>query len=98
MKLPKRTRERIAKKVLQIQTLETRNSDRLDFPDMAVWAVREALDVAFEAGIAHASKSVKPPVAVKGFSIPQDIKQRVNEKYSNCAPCPIHGDPCRCTP
>ena len=33
-----------------IETLETRNSDRLDFHDVAVWAIRAALEDAFEAG------------------------------------------------
>jgi len=35
---------------LQIETLETRNSDRLDFHDLAVWEVKAALEAAFEAG------------------------------------------------
>ncbi len=30
--------------------LETRNSDRLDFREVAVWQVREALEAAYEAG------------------------------------------------
>ena len=33
-----------------IETLETRNSDGLDFHDVAVWAIRAALEEAFEAG------------------------------------------------
>ncbi len=33
-----------------IETLETQNSDRLDFHDVAVWAIRAALEEAFEAG------------------------------------------------
>ena len=40
----------IAKKHLFIETLETRNGDRLDFHDVAVWAVKEALTEAFQAG------------------------------------------------
>ena len=35
---------------LLIETLETRNSDRLDFHDVSVWAVKAALQAAFEAG------------------------------------------------
>lgn len=42
----------IAKKHLDIDTLETRNSDRLDFHDVAVWSVREALLSAYQAGMA----------------------------------------------
>jgi len=33
-----------------IETLETQNSDRLDFHDVAVWAIRAALENAYEAG------------------------------------------------
>ena len=33
-----------------LETLETRNRDRLDFHDVAVWAMRAALEEAFEAG------------------------------------------------
>jgi hypothetical protein len=40
----------IAKKYLYIDTLETRNSDSLDFHDVSVWAVKEALQAAFNAG------------------------------------------------
>lgn len=32
------------------QTLETRNSDALDFREIAVWTMRTALEAAFEAG------------------------------------------------
>lgn len=40
----------IAQKHLHIDTLETRHSDRLDFHDVAVWSVRDALEAAFKAG------------------------------------------------
>ena len=39
-----------------IETLETRNSDRLDFHDVAVWAIRAALEAAYAAGVAAAAK------------------------------------------
>jgi hypothetical protein len=39
-----------------IQTLETQNSDRLDFHDVAVWAIRAALVEADAAGFAAATK------------------------------------------
>jgi hypothetical protein len=41
----------IAKRTLDIGTLETRKSDSLDFHDLAVWNVRAALEAAFEAGM-----------------------------------------------
>ena len=40
----------IAQRQFRIETLETRNWDRLDFHDVAVWAIRAALEEAFEAG------------------------------------------------
>jgi hypothetical protein len=40
----------IAQRQFRIETLETRNWDRLDFHDVAVWAIRAALEDAFEAG------------------------------------------------
>ncbi len=46
----------IARDVLSIETLETRNSDRLDFHDVAVWTVREALETAYAAGHEAAMK------------------------------------------
>lgn len=39
-----------------IETLETQNSDRLDFHDVAVWAIRAALEAAYAAGLAAATK------------------------------------------
>ena len=41
----------IAKKHLNIETLETRNSDRLDFHDVAVWCLKDALQAAYDAGL-----------------------------------------------
>ncbi len=39
-----------------IETLETQNSNRLDFHDVAVWAIRAALEAAYAAGVAAATK------------------------------------------
>jgi len=47
----------IAKRHFFIETLETRNRDRLDFHDVPVWAIRAALEDAFEAGRASAAKA-----------------------------------------
>ena len=47
----------IAERHLFLETLETRNSDSLDFHDSAVWAIRSALVAAFEAGRRAASQS-----------------------------------------
>ena len=40
----------IARKDLDLETLETRNHDRLDFHDLAIWQVKKALEAAYEAG------------------------------------------------
>ena len=40
----------IAERHLFLETLETRNADSVDFNEHAVWAVRSALEAAFEAG------------------------------------------------
>jgi len=40
----------IAKNVLGIHTLKTRNSDKLDFKELAVWSIENALAQAYEAG------------------------------------------------
>lgn len=41
----------IAQKNLNIETLETRKSDGLDFHDVAVWEIKRALEDAFIAGM-----------------------------------------------
>lgn len=41
----------IAQEHLFIETLETRNHDRLDFHDVGVWCVKSALMAAYQAGL-----------------------------------------------
>ncbi|MGG2831922.1 DUF6900 domain-containing protein [Pseudomonas aeruginosa] len=41
----------IATTTLGLETLETRNSDSLDFHDLAVWSVKAALEAAYLAGM-----------------------------------------------
>jgi hypothetical protein len=43
--------ERIAREILSLETLETRNIDSLDFSDQAVWTLRRALEAAYQAGV-----------------------------------------------
>ena len=50
----------IAKEHLFIDTLETRRSDSLDFHDVAVWAVKAALQAAFDAGRKSATGRTAP--------------------------------------
>lgn len=42
--------EQIALDHLFIETLDTRHSDSLDFHEVSVWAVKSALQAAFDAG------------------------------------------------
>ncbi len=46
----------IAREILNLETLETRRMDSLDFHELAVWEIREALEAAYNAG-RQASKS-----------------------------------------
>lgn len=48
----------IAKKLLGLKTLEPRNSDQLDFYDLSVWQVREALEAAYDAGFKAAGGQI----------------------------------------
>ena len=47
--------EEIAREHLDLETLETRNRDCLDFHEVAVWEIKRALAAAYEAGAAHRS-------------------------------------------
>lgn len=40
----------LAKSILGIETLETRNSDSLDFHEVSAWSLKEALKAAYDAG------------------------------------------------
>ena len=44
----------IAEEILGLETLDTRNSDSLDFSEQAVWTLRAALEAAYTAGLASA--------------------------------------------
>ena len=49
----------IAQSKMGIETLETRKSDGLDFHDVAVWCLRDALEAAFNAGVEQGRKAAK---------------------------------------
>lgn len=42
----------IASEKLDIETLNSRNRDHLDFHELGVWAIKDALQLAYEAGLA----------------------------------------------
>lgn len=46
----------IARRTMDIETLETRKSDSLDFHDVAVWSVRAALEAAYQLGLEARTK------------------------------------------
>ena len=48
----------IATRHFFVETLETRNSDQLDFHDVAVWAIRAALEDAYEASRIAGAKAM----------------------------------------
>lgn len=50
---------KIAQDKMLIKTLETRRSDSLDFHDVAVWSIRDALHAAFQAGADYATQQQK---------------------------------------
>jgi hypothetical protein len=52
--------QKIALDHLFVATLETRSSDSLDFHDVSVWAIKTALQAAFEAGRNSAATSSTP--------------------------------------
>lgn len=49
----------IAQSALDIETLETRHGDSLDFHEVAVWRLRDALEAAFNAGVEQGRKTAK---------------------------------------
>ena len=51
--------ERIAKKWFNVETLETRGSDGLDFYDVSVGCMKSALDEAFKAGMEVILRTLK---------------------------------------
>ena len=48
--------EQIAREHLFVQTLQTQNSDRLDFHDVSVWGIEAALQAAYQAGLKAQTK------------------------------------------
>jgi Family of unknown function (DUF6900) len=47
----------IARRHLHVVTLETRNSDALDFHDLSIWQLRRALEAAYDAGFEAGEKA-----------------------------------------
>lgn len=51
--------EKIAKDHLGLETIETRNQDSLDFKNLSVWQIAEALEEAFDAGYKMCGQSLR---------------------------------------
>lgn len=62
---------RIAREALGLETLETRRMDSLDFHDLAVWTIRDALERAYEAG-----RKAAPPTRATCPACNRDIEIR----------------------
>ncbi len=48
---------RIAQSKLRIETLESRRRDSLDFHEVSVWELRDALEAAYNAGLEQGRKT-----------------------------------------
>jgi hypothetical protein len=46
-------------KFLGLETLKTQDSDELDFPTISIWRLRNALEMAYEAGAQHAEEEAQ---------------------------------------
>ena len=46
--------EKIAAEILKVDTLEAKNSDALDFHELSVWRLKDALEAAYRAGYSEA--------------------------------------------
>jgi hypothetical protein len=55
----------IAETELDIETLKIQNSDRLDFHNLAVWSIRNALKAAYLAGMVDHHRSAKTEAPVE---------------------------------
>ena len=74
--------EKIAREILNIETLKTRKSDSLDFHEFAVWRIEEALQAAYDAGRAAGGPDTFPPADDEPIRrpppIPPSNQQNVN--------------------
>jgi hypothetical protein len=65
---------RIAREALGLETLDARNMDSLDFHDLAVWSIKEALERAYEAG--RKAAPPQPPTRTTCPACNRDIEIR----------------------
>jgi len=65
---------RIARDALGLETLEARRMDDLDFHDLAVWSIKDALERAYEAG--RKAAPPQPPTRTTCPACNRDIEIR----------------------
>ena len=65
---------RIAREVLDLETLEARRMDSLDFHEHAVWSIKDALERAYEAG--RKAAPPQPPTRTTCPACDRDIEIR----------------------
>ncbi|WP_066016585.1 DUF6900 domain-containing protein [Endozoicomonas atrinae] len=59
MKTRQQAIDDIASTILKLETLNTRNVDNLDFHELAIWQIKEALQAAYSAGLQKSDASSK---------------------------------------
>lgn len=74
-----KTLARIAAKHLWIETLETRKSDSLDFHEVAVWCLKDALEAAYLAGVEAAEAKAKRKAARANSRTTRATRRRVKD-------------------
>lgn len=68
----------IAARHLNVETLERRNSDALDFHQIAVWSIWAALEAAYAAGRASASQAEdNAPAARSGQWVTMTVEEAI---------------------
>lgn len=77
-----KTIERIAGEHFHLKTLDTRNRDRLDFSDQAVWSLKAALEAAYDAGFARGLARSRPLIKAADEMISTIMAAR---EHSGCA-------------
>ena len=87
--------ESIARQHLNIPTLETRKSDSLDFHEVSVWSLLEALQAAYDAGRSDGAKA-KPATDMKP-DLPGALRENLSPHAAvliaaKCQPCYGQGE------
>jgi len=72
------TLAQIAKKHLRVETLEVRNRDALDFPEVGVWGLKSALQAAHAAGWADAVAAAKSAPAIDADAMLNALRENLS--------------------